>query len=147
MRNKNGIFSIGIIGLIVIVFSLAAFFLLDIEKISVHIWALTFLLLSEIVLFGGLIGLRFTGGNSSIVFLRSGISTALLLYFAATLVSVFFSGMFKEKLNTFILIELAIIVLFSIIIISILAWSRGIARRNEADMAKVGTNEPKRGGF
>ena len=147
MQIRNGVLPIGIIGIIVVAFSLAVFFLLGIEKTAVNVWALTFLLLSEIVLFGGLIGLRFTGANHSKVFLKSGVTVTLLLYFVATLISALFAGAFKENLNTFILIELAIIVLFAITIISIFACSRGIACRNETDMAKIGINEPKRGGF
>lgn len=147
MRIKNGVLSIGIVGLIVIAFSLAVFFLLDIEKNAVNIWALSFLLLSEAVLFGGLIGLRFAGGNHNAVFLRAGVTTTLSLYFAATLISVFFTGSFEDELKKFILLEIAIVALFLIAAISIIAWSSGIARRNDADVAKVGTNEPKRGGF
>jgi len=147
MRNNNGVFSIGIIGLIVIIFSISAFFLLDIEKISVNIWALIFLLISEIALFCGLISLRIANENHNIVFLKTGISTALILYFISTFVSVFFTRMFNEKVNTFILIEFAIIVFFSIIIISFLTWSRSTANANKADIKKVGTNEPKRGRF
>lgn len=147
MRIKSGVFSICIIGLIVIAFTLAAFFLLDIDKVPVNIWALIFLLVSEIALFGGLAGLRLVNENHSLVFLRAGVTTALSLYCAATFIIVFFTGAFYNKLNSFILIELAVVALFSIITVSIVTWSRSIARRNEADIAKVGSNEPKRGGF
>jgi hypothetical protein len=147
MRIKNGVVPIGVIGIIVVAFSLAAFFLLEIERSAVNGWAWAFLLLAEFVLFGGLIGLRFAGTSHNKAFLNSGVTTALSLYFIATMVSIFFTGVFKENPNTFILIELAIIALFAIITISVFACSRGIARSNEADMAKVGTNEPKRGGF
>ena len=147
MRSKNGVIAIGIIGLIVVIFTLAAFFLLDIEKISMNIFALAFLLLSEVVLCSGLIGLRFADENRSAVFLKAGVSTSLSLYFAATLITVLLAGNYIKKLNTFILIELAVIVLFAIVTISIVVWSRSVSHQNEEDMAKVGTNEPKRGGF
>ena len=147
MLNKNGVLAIGVCGLIVIAFSLAVFFLRDIERISTNIWALTFLLLSELVFFGGLIGLRFTGAKYNKTFAKAGITTALVLYFIATLISAFCAGAFRENLNTFILIELAIVAVFMIITIAIFAYSRGIAGRNEADIAKVAANEPKRGGF
>ena len=147
MQRKTSTIAIAIIGLIVIAFTLAVFFLLDIDRASVNVWALAFLLLSEIVLFMGLIGLRFAGAGHSILFLRAGVSATLLLYFIATLVSVFFSGAFKENLNIFILIELAIVFLTAIIIVAIFAWSISISRRNETDVKKVGSTEPKRGGF
>jgi len=147
MKNRAGVLAVGIIGLIVIAFTVTAFFLLEIERVPVNWFAFAFLLLSEVAFFGGLIGLRLAGAKHSRVFLRAGVSTALSMYFGATLVSVLFAGMFSERLYTFILIQIAIVVLFSIITIAIIAWSRSIARQNEADMAKVGTNEPKRGGF
>ncbi|MCL2146337.1 MAG: hypothetical protein FWH52_00895 [Synergistaceae bacterium] len=147
MRNRNSIISIGIIGAIILAFTLSSFFLLNIERIAVNFWALTFLLFSECVLFGGLIGLRFHGVQQNKVFLKAGITTALSLYFSITLVSVFFAGLLKERLNTFFLIELAIIALFSIAIMVILAFSREVKHSNEADIAKVGNKESKRGGF
>ncbi|MDR0293650.1 MAG: hypothetical protein LBH95_05800 [Oscillospiraceae bacterium] len=147
MRNKNGVAAIGIIGLLIVIFSLAAFFLLEIERIAINGLALACLLLSECVLFGGLIALRFAGARHNNVFLKAGVTTSLSLYLVATIISLFFAGMLKEKIYVFILIELAIIILFGSITISIFAWSRGTARRDAEDMAKVGTNEPKRGGF
>jgi len=146
MRNNNGLL-LGIIGLIVIVFTITAFFLLDIERTTVTYWALAFLLLSEATLFGGLIALRSTGAGHNKLFLRVGVSTALTLYFVATFISVLFANLFAERINTFILIQLAIIALFAIITISIIAWSRSSAHQNERDYKKVGSKEPKRGGF
>jgi hypothetical protein len=147
MQNKNGLVSMAIIGLIIVTFSIAAFFLLDIERIALNRWALAFLLLSEIVLFGGLIRLRCTDANHSSVFLKAGVASALALYFIATLICSLFAGAFKESLNVFILIQLAIIMVFLIVTISVSAYSRGIERRNQEDIKKVGTGEPKRGGF
>ena len=147
MRNKSGVVPTAVIGIIVVVLSLAVFFLLEIERINVNVWALSFLLISELAFFGGLIGLRFTNVNHSKVFHNAGVTTTLSLYFLATLISVIFAGAFRDNLNTFILIELAIIALFAIITIAIFASSRTIERRSEEDMKKVGTTEAKRGGF
>jgi len=147
MQNKSGVISIGIVGVIVIAFSLTAFFMLDIERISVNRWALAFLLFSECVLFGGLMGLRLSDVNHGKVFLKTGVTTALSLQFFVTLVSMILANGFREKPNTFILIEITIIALFAIITISIFAYSCGIERRNEEDMKKIGTNKPKRGEF
>jgi len=143
MRNKSSAISIGAIGVLIVAFSLAAFFILDIEKTAMNMWALTFLLLSEFILFGGLIGLRFT----SKVFLTAGFGTILFIYFGATLLNICFAKWFIVNLNTFILVEIAIITLFAIITITIFSFSRGIERRNEEDIKKIGSNEPKRGGF
>ena len=147
MKSRNGIFPLGLIGAITLAFSLVAFFLLNIERIAVNIWALAFLLLSECVLFCGLIGLRFHNAQHSMTFLKAGIISSLSLYFGVTVICVLFARFFKESLNIFILIELAIIALFAIIIVAILSFSRGIAWRNEEDAAKAGANKSKRGGF
>lgn len=147
MRNRNGVLPMVVIGVIVVAFTIAAFFLLGVERVTVNVWALLFLLLSELALFGGLVGLRFAGENHSKPFLKAGVTTALSLYFVAALICMIFAGILKDNLNTFVLIELAIIAVFAIITISVFAWSRSVAQRNLADMEKVGTSEPKRGGL
>ena len=148
MSSKNSSTSfIAVIGIIVIALTVAAFFLLDIERIEIFLWAFGFLLLSEIILFAGLIGLRRSIAQSGNVFMKSGVTSALILYFIATLIMALFSDTLRENLYVFVFIELCIFALFAVVTIAILAFSRSIARRNEADMSKVGDNEPKRGGF
>lgn len=145
--RKKGVMSICAIGIIVIVLSLAAFFLMEIERNPVTMWAFISLLISEVVLFGGLIGLRLTSAQYGKVFLKVGIGTTLLLYFIATLIVVLFSGAFREKLNIFILIELSIIAVSAVIAVLIIAFAHRIERSNEEDLKKTGTTEAKRGGF
>ena len=147
MKSRSGTIAIGVIGLIIILFTIAVFFLLEIERNVLNYWALAFLLLSEIALFGGLIWLRFAGVSHNKTFLRLGITSVLFLYFAATLILSIFAGGFGDRLNLFILLQLAIIVFASIITILVLAFSKSTQRRNEEDMKKVGVSEPKRGGF
>ena len=149
MRSeKNGIGNliIGIVGVIVVVFTLATFFLLNFERTTVQWVALAFLLLSEFVLFSGLIGIRSLGSNFSKVFVSAGIGTTLFLYFFATLISVFFANTF-DRLNSFIWMQLVIIGIFAIIAVAILAFSRRIAINDEESLNKVGETQPKRGGF
>ena len=147
MNNQSGIVPIGAVGIIIIAFTIGAFFLLGIERITINWVGLIFLLLSEIVLFFGLIGLRFSNLRHGNVFLKTGVTSALSLYFIFTLASMLLTRTLGDRINMFILIEIAVIVLFAVITIAILAFSRAIDRRNEEDAAKVGTNEPKRGGF
>lgn len=126
MRRGNGT-TIGIIGAILVGFTLIAFFLLNIERIGLYLWALTFLLVAEIVLCTGLIATKSLGANHSKVFVKSGIIGSLFLYFLATLISVLSVRLFENKPGTFIILEFGIIVLFAIIILSILAFSQRIA--------------------
>ena len=147
MRNKSVTLPISAIGVIVVLFTLAMYFLLDIERNALNRWALGFLLLSEVIMFGGLIALRRAAPVHSSVFVKSGVTAALSLYFATTINSVFLSGLFTNNLNAFILIELGILALFAIVTITILAFSGSIGRRSNEDASKTGSNEAKRGGF
>jgi len=147
MNGKNGGGLIAVAGTLVMAFTIAAFFLLGIERIPVNKWALVFLVLSELALFGGLIGLRSVDEDHNKVFLKSGVTTSLLLYFIVTLASMLLTGQFQENPRTFIVIELAILVFFAIVTVAICAWSPAIAGRDEADREKIGTGGPKRGEF
>ena len=147
MKNKNAALPILAIGIIVILFTLAVFFLLRIERNALNLWALSFLLLSEVIVIGGLIGVRRANAEHGAVFMRAGITTTLTLYLAAVAVCSILAELFSSNLNAFILVQLGIFALFAIITISILAFSRGLGRRESEDATKVGSNEAKRGGF
>jgi len=147
MKNGFGNIAIGIIGALVVAFTLATFFLIDFERTTIQWVALMFLLLSEVVLFAGLIGIRSLGAKFSKVFVSAGLSTILFIYFAATLTSVFFANSFRDRLNNFIWLQVVIIGLFAIVAVAILAFSHKIARDDEKSLSKVGETQPKRGGF
>lgn len=139
--------TIGLIGAILVAFTLGAFFLLNIERISLYIWALAFLLLSEIVLCSGLLGVRVLGANHSKTFASAGLTAILVLYFISTAVSIAFVTKFTDMPNGFILLELGIISLFAILFIATLNFGAKISESNRKDAEKIGTTEPKRGGF
>ena len=147
MKNRNTVIPISIIGLIAAAFTLTAFFLLEIPKTPVNIWALVFLLFSETVLVLGIIMLRFSKARYSGAFLKAGITIVLTLYFFAALLCVFMAGGFSERLNTFILLELAVIAVTAVLIIAVLAYSGILERRYTEDSKKSGDHTPKRGGF
>ena len=147
MNNKSGVLPILIVGLIVVGLTLAGFFLLNFDRTVVGVWALAFLLLSEVALFGGLIAVRLKSEGHAPVFMRAGVSVALVLYFLATLVIFFTSRLFSANVNAYIFLQLATVAFFAIIIVSLLAVSRRINQRNMIDSEKVNTTEAKRGGF
>jgi len=149
MKNKSvfGTMAIGIVGGIVIGFTFAVFFLLNFERYAVHWVALGFLLLSQVVLFGGLIGIRSAGENFSKLFLRAGIGTTLFIYAGITLISVLFAGLLRDNVNIFIIIQLAIVSIFLIVSVIMLLVARRVEITNEKDASNVGVTEPKRGGF
>ena len=126
---------LGIVGIIVVTFTMISFFLLGIEKSPLYISALMFLLISEIALFGGLIWLGQSGENHSKIFLRIGFMLTLGLYFAVTLITVLLAGIFYDNVNLFILLEFSIIVVFAIILIVVFAFSRRIGKSDNSIMA------------
>ena len=147
MSNNNNVLPIAIIGLIVVAITLAGFFLLEIAHILINIWALSFLLLSELVLFAGLMILRISNAPYNTIFLKAGVTSALILYFAATFVTALLAGMFVDRLHVYILIKLCIIAFFTIIAIVLVSFAKKITYSNMTDAPKVESHEPKRGGF
>ena len=137
MRKNYGIISLAAVGAIIIAFTVTAFFLMGIEKTTLNWCALGFLLLSEIVLFSGLIALKYLGENHSKVFSRAGVSFTLLLYFNLTLLSMLFVRAFDGKPGRFILLQIGIIALVSIIAVSMLAFSRRIGGADQRTHAAM----------
>ena len=132
MRNRRGIVPIAAIGIVIILFTAAAFFLLELERDSLHCQSLVSLLLSEFILFGGLIGLQLRSAKPSKAFQRAGVTAALVLYFIVTLFSVFFTGQFYGHENLFILMEITIFATFVVLTVSLLYFSRNIEAQDRA---------------
>ena len=147
MINKNGVLPVGIVGLIVVALTVAGFFLLNFERTAVNTWALVFLLTSEVALFGGLIAVRLKSEGHAPVFMKAGVSTSLFIYFFTTVVITFTARFFRANVNAYVFLHLATVAFFAIIIISLLAFSRVVNRRNAIDSEKVHTTQAKRGGF
>ena len=139
---------IGIVGAVVIAFTIALFALLDFYWLALHTWALTFLLAAEIVFFGGLIAISFFQQSHNKVFFRSGLTSALFLYLIATiLVANVFTWIFPLAINIFVLINLGIIALFAVILIAVLAASKRLAAVDAKSHDAVHETKAKRGGF
>lgn len=150
MKNRfNGSF-VAIIGVIVISFTLISFLLFDFEKTALSLWALGFLILSELALFVGLCMVAYHKEKHHELFMVSGLSVSLFLYFITSLVCAFLSSLFKDNVNQFLMLELSVLMFFSIMIIVIFAFSRRITehdRENQEDANSDQYNKPKRGGF
>ena len=147
MKNHDVIMPMGIITIIAFVLIIVAFFLLDIERISLNYWALAFLLLAQVAVFGLMVFARFSNVQYSGAFLKIGVASASFLYFLATIIGVFLVRFFTDNLNRFVLMHLVIIALFAIVVIFIFAYAGSIDRRGAEDIKKVGSKEAKRGGF
>ncbi|MDC3411867.1 hypothetical protein NC797_02900 [Aquibacillus sp. 3ASR75-11] len=119
MKNRFKITLIGIIGLIVIVTTLTIFFLLGIQKTTITWWALSFILISEIALF---IGLEIINSFKKNIFISSGISVTLIINLLIITAICFFSSAFN-RLNSFIITEIIILAISTIIVLSFLLFS------------------------
>jgi len=147
MNSKNSVLPLVAIGAILIGLTLAVFFLLEIERTEIALWALGALLLAEVVLIGGLIALRTSTSPANGIFLKAGVTSSLIIYFAATFITVLISGIFANMINVFVLLQLGIIAFFLIAVVLVATFAKSIANRSVIDAQKVNNHEPKRGGF
>lgn len=138
------VFSIGILVVI------AGFFLLDIEKIALYIWAFGSLLFSLVVSLLAMVALVAPKRNKGGVFYTAGLSSVVWIYEIAIVISVLFTKSFIEKLHSFILLQIAINAMFFIVAIIIITVSRRTHDDNRKTYENVQNGEytkPKRGGF
>ncbi len=139
--------SVFVIGILVAV---AGFFLLDIEKITIHFWAFGSLLFSLVVSLLTVVTLVAPTRNKDGVFYTAGLSSAVWIYEIAIIISVLFTKSFTDKLNSFILLQISIHALFFIIAVIIITVSGRIHDNNAKTCENLQNgeyNKPKRGGF
>ncbi|MCL2545691.1 MAG: hypothetical protein FWE06_00655 [Oscillospiraceae bacterium] len=104
MKMRSGVAVI--VGLIIIGFTTAAYFLLDLGNNAGFERAFLFLWASQIVCFGGIAVMGSVNGRT---ITRSGVSAVLMAYFLATLVFTPFAGLLADNLNWLTLMQLLII--------------------------------------
>jgi hypothetical protein len=147
--NKNILYTIsGFI--IVIAVLIAGFFLLGIERITLHYYALDFLLFSLIISLISTITIVSAKKNNSSVFYNAGLSGAVWLYQIAVIITMFFVNDFRYEISQFIFIEIIINALYFIAVILIVAFSSHAHKSNVKTAEKLENgdyNTPKRGGF
>ncbi len=126
------------------------FFLLGVEQIAIHFWALAFLLLSLLISAASLISVAQKKSPEDTMLFKSGIGVVTCLYQVAVIVSIIFVGAFNEAINKFIFTEILITAAYAIVFLAVSFF----ANRNH--VAKVDSQEyqdnnqnntPKRGGY
>ena len=132
---------------IIIVFTLVAFFLMSVELSAINVWALIFIVISELAAFSLFTYLRITKKSIDNVFLKSGTIMSVSIYLIATLTFGIIAIILMNNLNIFFLIQIAIISLFAIVMILLFSFSDRISKRNSEDINKADIREPKRGGL
>ncbi len=129
MSRKN--LTIGIIGTVVILITLIMFFTLKEQFVTIEWLALMFILMAEIIFFGGLILTENIAKDYEGLFLRSGVYSALTIFSIASLViSLIFMFAFTDSTKTFIVLQLLLWAIATIIVTLIITLGSSILQRN-----------------
>ena len=150
VRMSKGIVTTICVFAIVILIVIAGFFLLGIEKIAINYWAFGSLLFSLFVSLGATVTLVARKNNKEGVFYAAGLSSAILIYEIAVVITVLLARLFTNRVNSFVFIQIAINALFFITAIVIVNVSGRIHDNNVKTYENLQTGEydrPKRGGF
>ncbi len=129
---------------------LAGFFLLGIEKTALNFWSLGFLLFSITFSFFVSLGGDFLRSTRDNFFNIVGIYSAIVVYHIAVIICTVFTPIFRENIGTFIFIQIAINIVFMIMLIAIIGFTGHINKDDDKTFNKIKSGEydsPKRGGF
>lgn len=131
-KNTKKISSIAI-GFIVMAATLAIFFLSNTKtEISYLQWlALIFVLISELMLFLGIVFIVMQDSSSNKVFLSSGMISTLFIYCLITVISFFSKNSFENNENGFIIMQIVFIAITAIIIVLINVFAIKVKDTNE----------------
>src|SRR5690625_3158173 len=91
------------------------FFLLNIEKNAINLWAFGSLLFSLVVSLLAILTLSSLKRDNNNVFYTAGLTSLVSIYQIMVVISILFTNYFSEQLNGFILLQLIINALFIII--------------------------------
>ncbi|NMC57088.1 MAG: hypothetical protein GYA50_07710 [Eubacteriaceae bacterium] len=146
MKKNINLMLIGIIDLLLIVITLCLFFIFDFDKSDVNYVGLGFVLFSEVLLFVQSCTLRINSLRSNSVFIISGSSYLSAVYFIATSILCLISGMFKNHVGSFVLLEIIVFAVICIIYLFVAIFSNRIndtERRIKQTRALIQTCESK----
>ncbi len=120
---------LAVIGCVMFIVTISVYFLAT-QRTAADSWALAFVLLAECVFIGGLFWLKGYQPAANKVFIRSGLTSVLVLYFLITGAFSLFSGVFRSNLKMFVLIQILIAGAFIILAALIVVFSQ---RTNSVD--------------
>ncbi len=135
---------------IAVLFVTAGFFLLDIDKIALYIWAYSSLLFSLSVSLVSTIILASKMIAKDALFFNAGFGSAICIYQVLVIISILFINSFRYHIGAFIFLEIAIFVLFVVVSIVVHVSSTHIYEKNMKSLEKLNNAEvdiPKRGGL
>ena len=129
---------------------ITGFFLLGIEKIALHYWAVCSLLLSLLVSMLAVLSLIGPNRPRGRVLYTAGFTGAIWVYEIAIVVSMLFVPSFADRVNGFIFLQIAIHALFLIALLVLGTIAKRVTESNTQaqEALQAGQhNKPKRGGF
>lgn len=116
MNNRIKAFSI--IGLLVEVLTIFIFFMLIKDRTSISWICLIFMLLAELILFGGHVSIEYIAQRSSQIIIRAGIGVTLVGYgIISFLISLMFIKSERESIKYFISLQATLLVFITVLII------------------------------
>ena len=122
----------------VILLAFAGFFVfVDTDVFMLRIFAVGFLLLAGTVLTVGFYMLSMAGKSHNVVFLRSGVGSALILYASVTTVLSFISNLFAGNLTLYLMINVGVVLLTGVAVFLLVLASRNIASSDMRTMGKM----------
>jgi len=108
MKKNQVLFLNAGIGFVIFIATISAYFLMT-ERTAVDGWGLGFTLLAEFMIINGFFWLESYQPKANRVFIRSGLSGILTLYFLFTVTFSLFARQFNNSIKTFIFIQILII--------------------------------------
>lgn len=131
MNNLQKNIIIGICGIIVVIVTIATFFLIGFNNSTTGYIGLGFLIFSQVALFLGLI-INFSYNNApNNVFMRTGVTTCLVFYFIATAILLIVSGQFNGSVNALITFEIILLAVMLIITLTIISFGIKISNNEQ----------------
>ena len=135
---NNRIKAIIIIGSLTFLFSIFLYFMIPIERVTIIWFGMIFILLAEIIFFGGLILIEYISKSVSQVFIRSfGGAAVIVIPIISVAVSMIFMITKSESFNMFIIIQVSLIVILSIIAVIAYYVSLGIKKESDNVLKSV----------
>ncbi|NFG62001.1 hypothetical protein [Clostridium sp. CMCC3677] len=137
MNNRVKLFSI--IGILIEILTVFLFFMLTKDRTSIVWLCLIFMILSELILFGGYILIEYIAQKSSQIIIRAGVGTTLFGYWIISFVtSLVFINLEKDFIKYFISLQLIFIILETILIISLITGANKVKQDSDKVLQATG---------
>ena len=133
MNMERNAASTATLALTVVFFPSIMFFLLDVSASMIHLWALLFLLLSEVALVCVVARVRYFNERKGMSLPLHGIRIVLTIYFLLTFAICFFADDYADRVREFLWTEFGIIVLTLIASIILFSLSKALKLRKSLE--------------